>query len=86
MNQQNPASSQLQVIRFALENPNILTRGHVPAIRVKDLKICNGITLMCEYHSAYHKTTDIKGEMVLVLGCFNVLSFMMNSRNLFKQV
>lgn len=71
MDQQIPTSSLLQVIRFALENPNILTGGHVPAIRVKDLKICNGITLMCEYHSDYHKTTDIKGEMVIVLGCFN---------------
>lgn len=69
--QTSELSSLLQIIRFGLENPNILTEGTLPSVKVKDLRLCNGNTLLCEYYSVYNKTLDIKGEMILVLGCFN---------------
>lgn len=63
--------SLLNILKFALENPNILTNGNVTSIRVKDIRVCNNDTLLCEYYSEYNKSLDIKSEMVIVLGCFN---------------
>ena len=63
-------SNLIKTIKFGLENLDKLN-GSKEKIRVKEIKLMNEDTLVCEFYPYKENSTDIKIEIATIMGFFN---------------
>lgn len=63
-------STLIKTIKFGLENLDKLN-GSKQKIRVKDIKLMNEDSLVCEFYPFKQNSTDIKIEIATIMGFFN---------------
>jgi hypothetical protein len=65
-----PLSSLINAIKLGLENLDKLN-GSKQKIKVKDIKLMNEDSLVCEFYPHKENSTDIKIEIATIMGFFN---------------